>query len=472
MMQMPRPIRRCGSPIPRAFPHGATMTSSSSSARTSVWPNVWQMACRLEEIPDVGDWVEYKILDKSVIVIRTEQRHQGVPQRLPPSRRAAGRRPGQLLRPTASSARSTAGAGTWTARTPSSSGEQSSAMRTCDRGRYRAGALPRRILGRLRLHQFRRRRPGADRYLGPAAERLDARNVAELKIGLVAFGRSCRSTGSSRWRPSWKAITSLRTHPQLHALSMPESLIATARTRRQAAVRRPPRQSAQRLCRRDDRAYGQAERGHGGHGPPRPKSAIAESLRDMDCPNDIGASAGGRSTPSCAKRSPVRAAPAACRCPISIELAATRYPFKRGRISVPASLPAADVRRDVGLSHPTADRRDLPVRDLVAGVPARRSGARTPTGPKPLRMTIQNFPKSRARTIPTCRSSSSACTPGFEHMRLSPDGGRADQQLPAADRWLSRRTAQGDAGARFGADLRWSRQSGGGYRILTPSRYG
>jgi nitrite reductase/ring-hydroxylating ferredoxin subunit len=53
-----------------------------------VWPHVWQMACRLEQIPQVGDWVEYKILDKSVIIVRTRDsvkafhnacRHRGVP---------------------------------------------------------------------------------------------------------------------------------------------------------------------------------------------------------------------------------------------------------------------------------------------------------------------------------------------------------------------------------------------------------
>jgi len=53
-----------------------------------LWPHVWQMACRLEQIAQVGDWVEYKILDKSVIVVRTEAgvkafhnacRHRGVP---------------------------------------------------------------------------------------------------------------------------------------------------------------------------------------------------------------------------------------------------------------------------------------------------------------------------------------------------------------------------------------------------------
>ncbi len=55
--------------------------------REKLWPHVWQMAARLEEIPDVGDYVEYRILDKSVIVVRTKTgvkafhnacRHRGV----------------------------------------------------------------------------------------------------------------------------------------------------------------------------------------------------------------------------------------------------------------------------------------------------------------------------------------------------------------------------------------------------------
>jgi phenylpropionate dioxygenase-like ring-hydroxylating dioxygenase large terminal subunit len=53
-----------------------------------LWPRVWQMACRLEEIPGVRDFVEYEILDQSVIVVRTAEdevaafqnscRHRGV----------------------------------------------------------------------------------------------------------------------------------------------------------------------------------------------------------------------------------------------------------------------------------------------------------------------------------------------------------------------------------------------------------
>lgn len=53
-----------------------------------LWPRVWQMACRLEQIPEVGDWVEYHNLGRSVIVVRTQAgvrayhnacRHRGVP---------------------------------------------------------------------------------------------------------------------------------------------------------------------------------------------------------------------------------------------------------------------------------------------------------------------------------------------------------------------------------------------------------
>ncbi len=55
--------------------------------RERLWPHVWQMACRLEEIPNIGDYTEYTILDKSVIIVNTKNgvkafhnacRHRGV----------------------------------------------------------------------------------------------------------------------------------------------------------------------------------------------------------------------------------------------------------------------------------------------------------------------------------------------------------------------------------------------------------
>ena len=53
----------------------------------NLWPHVWQMACRLEQIQEIGDWIEYSNLGKSVIVVRTKDgvkafhnacRHRGV----------------------------------------------------------------------------------------------------------------------------------------------------------------------------------------------------------------------------------------------------------------------------------------------------------------------------------------------------------------------------------------------------------
>jgi phenylpropionate dioxygenase-like ring-hydroxylating dioxygenase large terminal subunit len=53
-----------------------------------LWPRVWQMACRLEEIPQPRDFAEYEFLDQSVVVVRTDDmgvqafqnacRHRGV----------------------------------------------------------------------------------------------------------------------------------------------------------------------------------------------------------------------------------------------------------------------------------------------------------------------------------------------------------------------------------------------------------
>jgi phenylpropionate dioxygenase-like ring-hydroxylating dioxygenase large terminal subunit len=36
-----------------------------------LWPRVWQMACRLEELPEIGSYVTYDVADESVIVVRT-----------------------------------------------------------------------------------------------------------------------------------------------------------------------------------------------------------------------------------------------------------------------------------------------------------------------------------------------------------------------------------------------------------------
>jgi carnitine monooxygenase subunit len=52
-----------------------------------LWPRVWQLAARLDQIPEVGDWTEYRIFERSVLVVQTKSgpkayhnacRHRGV----------------------------------------------------------------------------------------------------------------------------------------------------------------------------------------------------------------------------------------------------------------------------------------------------------------------------------------------------------------------------------------------------------
>ncbi len=69
-----------------------------------LWPKVWQMACRLDEIPNPGDYVVYDNLDQSIIVMRVDAetikayhnhcRHRGVTLA-----RASGTSPGGFICP-------------------------------------------------------------------------------------------------------------------------------------------------------------------------------------------------------------------------------------------------------------------------------------------------------------------------------------------------------------------------------------
>ncbi len=40
---------------------------------TRLWQRAWQMACRLEELPSAGDFVEYTIADQSILMVRTDE---------------------------------------------------------------------------------------------------------------------------------------------------------------------------------------------------------------------------------------------------------------------------------------------------------------------------------------------------------------------------------------------------------------
>ena len=84
-----------------------------------LWPRVWQMACRLDEIPNVGDFVEYENLGKSVIVVRTAD-GECRPFTTRAVIEACRSRRTEGAHRTGSSVLSMAGATTWTVRTRSS----------------------------------------------------------------------------------------------------------------------------------------------------------------------------------------------------------------------------------------------------------------------------------------------------------------------------------------------------------------
>jgi phenylpropionate dioxygenase-like ring-hydroxylating dioxygenase large terminal subunit len=73
-MNHPSPTRETGTPNPVRddFIPASDYLSREffELEKARLWPRVWQMACREEEIPKVGDYYTYDILDESIIVTR------------------------------------------------------------------------------------------------------------------------------------------------------------------------------------------------------------------------------------------------------------------------------------------------------------------------------------------------------------------------------------------------------------------
>ena len=64
--------------------------------RDRLWRKVWQQVGRVEDMPEVGNYLTYDILDDSVMIVRTAtDKLRSPPQRLHAPRPAAGRRPGR-----------------------------------------------------------------------------------------------------------------------------------------------------------------------------------------------------------------------------------------------------------------------------------------------------------------------------------------------------------------------------------------
>ena len=187
-----------------------------------VWPHVWQMACRLEEIPKIGDYVEYTIFDKSVIVVRTKDgvkafhnacRHRGV-------RLATG--PGNCAKtgficPFHGWRFGLDGKNTFVfgkqVFTPDLLEHAEIDLAPC-RVDFWAGCA---------FINFDDEAPGLHESLGPVVDRLDARNVDKLKMDWWYA-----TVLPTNWKLAMEAFQEsyhvMKTHPQLHDLSTPSPL--------------------------------------------------------------------------------------------------------------------------------------------------------------------------------------------------------------------------------------------------------
>jgi carnitine monooxygenase subunit len=248
-----------------------------------LWPRVWQMACRLEEIPQVGDWIEYRILDKSVIVVRSETgvrafhnscRHRGVELVEGHGNCAAQ----GFVCPFHGWRYDLDGRNTFVF------GRQLFSEQCLDKSEL--ALVPCRVesWGGCAFINFDDQAAPLIDCLGPVTQRLDARHVDKLK---VEWWHS--AVLPVNWKLAMEAFMEgyhvMRTHPQLQSLLMPGADRYADNAARAAAVQRLSSQEAIDLS---VKLLGCLREGMGGMIDAR-EMAIAESLRTMDLPDDAGA---------------------------------------------------------------------------------------------------------------------------------------------------------------------------------------
>jgi phenylpropionate dioxygenase-like ring-hydroxylating dioxygenase large terminal subunit len=184
-----------------------------------LWPHVWQMACRLEEIPAIGDYVEYTILDKSVLIVRTTDgvkafhnacRHRGVRLVTEPGNCAKlgfvcpfhGWRYGMD------------GENTFVF------GRQIFDEKVLARDQIDLAPCRIDFWAGCAFINFDDEAPALRECLGPVAERMDARNADHLRTDWW-----CATVLPTNWKLAMEAFQEgyhvMRTHPQLHELTTP-----------------------------------------------------------------------------------------------------------------------------------------------------------------------------------------------------------------------------------------------------------
>jgi carnitine monooxygenase subunit len=186
--------------------------------KQKLWPHVWQMACRLEEIPEIGDYTLYNILEHSVIMINTKDgvkafknacRHRGV-------RLAHG--PGHcgeegFVCPFHGWRYSGEGENTFVF------GRHFFDEKVLDRAEIDLVPVRIEFWAGCAFVNFDDKAPGLRDSLGPVAARMDARHADKLKMDWW-FGTVLPTNWKLAMEAFQEGFHTPKTHPQLHAVSV------------------------------------------------------------------------------------------------------------------------------------------------------------------------------------------------------------------------------------------------------------
>ena len=186
--------------------------------REKLWPHVWQMAARLEEIPEVGDYVEYRILDKSVIVVRTKSgvkafhntcRHRGVQLVSGPGNcKTKG-----FICPFHGWRWNMEGDNTFVF------GKQIFSEENLEKAELNLAPCRVELWGGCAFINFDDDAPNLLESLGPIADRLGIRNVDKLKMEWW-YGTVLPTNWKLAMEAFMEGYHTMRTHPQLNQLSI------------------------------------------------------------------------------------------------------------------------------------------------------------------------------------------------------------------------------------------------------------
>ena len=249
--------------------------------RDEVWSHTWQMACRLEEIPNVGDYTVYKIFDRSVILLRTKDgvkaflnacRHRGVLLA-----RGNGNCAGRGFRCPFHGWR-------WDEEGKSSFVFGREIFREEQITHAEIDLAPVRIdfWAGCAFINFDDNAPGLRESLGPVAERMDARNTDKLKMDWW-FG----TVLPTNWKLSMEAFMEgyhvMQTHPQLFAVS-PGATLQFGRDVDNKPVHE--NLAGKAMVKQLIAFLENLHEGMGGSMVHKTELAIIEKLRDMDVPED------------------------------------------------------------------------------------------------------------------------------------------------------------------------------------------